>query len=365
MLASRVHARIPATALGIENFDVEHHQQLDRLGIVIPKDKLRQMSTMDAIQPTVTTANINTPIQFLQAWLPGQVHILTSPRVIDELIGVDIVGAWFDEEVVQTILELTGKAVPYSGYQNVPLSSYNMNYERNTVVRFEEGMLVENMEAERASRVGVSADSSKRQASTIALEISRNLTGFFGFNNGAGRTYGFLNAPGLPGYVTVPNGASGSPLWANKTTLEIIRDIRVAIAAVRTKSRGAIDPKKLAITLALGVNAIDALSTPTDLGYSVLEWIEKNYPKIRVVCATQLDDANGGVGVFYLFADSIDTSQDLSTDGGRTFAQNVQAKFLVNGVEKKAKGYLEDYLNATAGVMLKRPYAVVRYSGIS
>jgi len=29
-----------------------------------------------------------------------------------------------------------------------------------------------------------------------------------------------------------------------------------------------------------------------------------------------------------------------------------------------AKAYEEDYSNATAGVLLKRPYAVVRYSGI-
>jgi hypothetical protein len=34
------------------------------------------------------------------------------------------------------------------------------------------------------------------------------------------------------------------------------------------------------------------------------------------------------------------------------------------GVEKKSKAYVEDYTNATAGAMCKRPYAVVRYSGV-
>ena len=51
-------------------------------------------------------------------------------------------------------------------------------------------------------------------------------------------------------------------------------------------------------------------------------------------------------------------------DGGRTFDQIVPAKLKSLGVEQRAKSYVEDYTNATAGVMLKRPWAVVRRSGI-
>ncbi|MGJ0509053.1 MAG: hypothetical protein ACR652_18420, partial [Methylocystis sp.] len=64
--------------------------------------------------------------------------------------------------------------------------------------------------------------------------------------------------------------------------------------------------------------------------------------------------------VVYLYAEAI---ADQSTDGGRTFIQVVPSKFQVLGVEQKAKGYLEDYTNATAGIMCKRPYAVIRRSG--
>jgi hypothetical protein len=46
------------------------------------------------------------------------------------------------------------------------------------------------------------------------------------------------------------------------------------------------------------------------------------------------------------------------------WVQVVPAKFQALGVEKQAKAYVEDYANATAGCMLKRPYGVVRYSGI-
>jgi hypothetical protein len=43
--------------------------------------------------------------------------------------------------------------------------------------------------------------------------------------------------------------------------------------------------------------------------------------------------------------------------------QVVPSKFQVLGVEKGAKGYKEDYSNATAGVFCKRPFAVVRRTG--
>jgi hypothetical protein len=79
------------------------------------------------------------------------------------------------------------------------------------------------------------------------------------------------------------------------------------------------------------------------------------------VSAPQLNGANGGSNVFYLFADAV---QDLSSDDGRAFAQIVPAKFQVLGVQQMAKGYEEDYSNATAGIICKRPFAVVRYTGI-
>ena len=44
--------------------------------------------------------------------------------------------------------------------------------------------------------------------------------------------------------------------------------------------------------------------------------------------------------------------------------QPIPTKFQVMGVQQLAKAYEEDYSNATAGAMCKRPYAIVRYYGI-
>lgn len=361
MLHSKVHSHLGARNIKqIATFDAKNHRDLNRIGINITEKMIRQM--MDAIQPTITASTMAVPIQFLQEWLPGLVRVVTAARKIDNLIGRTTMGSWEDEEIVQQMIENTGFTVPYEDLTNVPFSSWNPDYERRTNIRFEEGMRVGVLEEARASRVRIDSASEKRESAALSLEIVRNLVGFFGYNSGANRTYGFLNDPGLPSYATVANGASGSPHWSTKTFLEIVKDIKSAISSLRTQSNDLIDPEEVNITIAIATNAVDFLATVSDFGVSVREWLQKAYPRIRVQSAPELNTANGGVGVFYLFAEKF---QDKSTDGGEVFMQNVPTSFMVLGVQQLAKGYEEDYSNATAGVMVKRPWAVVRSSGIS
>lgn len=333
---------------------------LSRLGIGLDEKIVNKMIAgmgLDNLEPLVTTASITTPVQFLQNWLPGFVNVITSARKIDELVGISTTGSWEDEEIVQGVMELTGTSVPYGDYTNIPFASWNLNFERRTVVRFEEGLRVGALEEARAARVRVNSAAQKRDSSALALEIQRNRVGFYGFNSGANRTYGFLNDPSLPAYGNTP---SPNP-WATSTFLQITGDIREAIQSLRTQSQDTVDPSTTPMTLAVATDAVDYLSTVSDFGVSVWDWMAKSYPKIRVVSAPELNDANGGANVFYLYADTV---MDGSSDDKRTFIQVVPAKFQVLGVERNAKSYVEDYLNATAGIMVKRPYAVVRRTGI-
>lgn len=319
------------------------------------------MSAMDSLTQTTTPASLGFPVQFLQTWLPGFVKVLTAPRLIDELVGISTLGAWSDEQVVQGSLERTGRALIYDDYTNIPLSSYNPAYIIRNVIRFEEGMLVGKLSEARAARANIDEAAIKRDAAALALDIARNDVGFLGFNNGNNNTYGFLNDPNLPAYIAVPAGAGGQTQWSTKTFLEITKDIRAAIQQLRTQTQGLIDPKRMQLTLVLPVDVVDYLTVTSDYGNSVQEWIDENYPQMRIVSAPQLDNANGGANVFYIFADSV---PEQSTDDGRTFTQIVPTRFMLLGVENRAKGYLEDYSNATAGILVKRPFAVVRYTGI-
>jgi hypothetical protein len=376
MTPSQVHysatprnvGRYKMTQKDIENITLDSLSEFKEIGIDISKHMIQEMletrfmrSAMDAVQPSVTQGSIPIPVQFLQYFVPGFVYVETAARKIDDLVGMTIVGDYEDQQVVQPLMELLGSSVSYGDYTNVPFTDWNVNYVTRTVVRFEEGMMVGQLEAAQAARARIDSASMKRESASLQLEITRNLVGFFGFNNGANQTYGFLNDPGLPAYVTVPNGASASPLWANKTFLEIQADINNAIVSLRTQSQDLIDPEKVNITLAIATDAVDQLNKTSDFGISVKKWLNDTYPKIRVESAPQLNNANGGANVFYLYAEVID---DMSTDGGKVFDQWVPMKFKVVGVEQRAKGYVEDYSSALAGVVCKRPWAVVRRSGI-
>lgn len=344
--------------------DVENYRDLERLGIGFDSRDLQKMQAAFAgdanLTAPLTTPSITTPVQFLQAWLAGFVEIVTAARRIDEIVGIVTQGSWRDEQIVQGVLEQTGNAVPYGDYTNVPLSSWNTNFETRDIVRFEEGMRVGRLEEERAAAIRMDSATAKRNAAARSLEIMRNAIGFYGYNSGANRTYGFLNDPALPAYVSLPNGASGSSLWSRKTFLEITSDIRSTLATLRNQSKDLIDPERTDITLAIATASVDYLSVTSDFGISVRDWLTKTYPRVRVVSAPELNAANGGDNVFYMFAESV---ADSGTDDDRTMIQVVPAKFMTLGVMQMTKAYEEDYTNATAGIMVKRPYAIVRRSG--
>lgn len=335
--------------------NVGDFRALEAIGIGFD-EKAIQSFGFDATEPLVTTANMGTPVQFLQNWLPGFVNTITGARKIDEITGIMTAGAWSDEEVVQGVMSYTGRAQAYGDYTNVPLASWNVNFERRSVVNFEQGMTVGIREEDRASRMKVDSASSKRGAAALQLEIQRNNVGFYGYNSGANRTYGFLNDPNFPAYVANPG-----PTWSTATFLNITGDIRYALAALRSQSQDNIDPSSTKITLAIATNVVDFLTVTSDFGISVRDWLAKTYPNVRVVSAPELNLANGGENVLYAYAEEVN---DGSTDDGRVFVQVVPAKFQLLGVSKGAKSYSEDYTNATAGIMCKRPWAVVRLTGL-
>lgn len=346
---------------------VGEYRELTALGLDMSNSAVRDMAGalvgMDAnvLTPTITTQTVGVPVQFLQQWLPGLVRTITQARKIDRLVGISIGGNWEDEEIIQGILEPTGFPTLYGDYTNVPLSDFQLAYERRGVVRFEQGMRVGKLEDARMSRVNVSAAAEKRLAASVSLEVLRNRIGFYGYNGGEQRVFGFLNDPGLPAYTTVPNGASGSPLWANKTFLEITADIRAAMAQLVTQSGDTLDAENMDLVLALPTTASQAMSITSEFGNSVRNWVRETYPRLRIETAPELVGANGGASVFYLYAERVD---DGSSDGGRVFDQIVPAKMVTLGVEQQTKAYIEDYTNALAGILVKRPWAIVRRSGI-
>lgn len=331
---------------------------LDLLGIHYSARALDEFKAyaMDALPKLQTTASNMTPVQFLQYWFPDMVKVVTQSLDADAILGRDFAGSWEDEELVQPVIEYAGQARPYGDKTNLNLADFNINYESRTIVRMEQDLEVGKLEAARAAKQRVDALGSKRYAASLSLAITANDIAFNGYNASINKTYGLLNDPNMPAYVSLPNGTAGTSDWASKTFNEIVADIKTMMAGLRSRSGNNFKPESDAAVLAVGTASIDALDTVNPLGTtSVREWIAKTYPRLRVASAPQLNAANSTDNVAYLFAEEL--------AGQKVIGQFMQDALRLVGVEQKAKGVLESYSNATAGVFLKVPVALVRYSG--
>lgn len=367
MKNSEIRSTIPAKMVRAYSFDSDTTEKtLDMLGVGYTKKAVQDMKDyfkaygFDAGLPNVamiTQPTVSTPIQLLQHWIPEVIEVVTAARDIDNIVGRTMAGTWADEEIVQTIMERTGQARPYGDHTNIPLASWNPSFERRTIVRFEEGVEVGVLEEERAGRMRLSSASEKRAAAAESLAIEMNNIGFFGYNDGNNRTYGFLNDINLPAYETAAPGASGNTTWESKTFDEILADFRTIAQRLRTQTGNRFNPNREEWVVVVGTDNITYLDIPNALGsMSVREWLSKTYPGLRIETAIQLDEANGGAGVLYAFAERI--------NGKKVVDQYVQDVFRMLGIEKKAKGFIEDYTNATAGIFVKQPIGVVRLTGI-
>lgn len=376
--ASTIHKRLsPAAARklsevlrGVAMDSMDGINALSRVGVVYSDFALqtyRQAYGMDAAVTipglSVNPGQANAPyMQFLQTWLPGQVHVVTQARKADQLFGVTTVGSWEDEEIIQEILEMVGVAQPYSDLGSVPLSSWNLTYEKRGVARFEEGFSVGELEGLRSGRIGVNASQAKRDAAALALEIARNRVAFFGYVNATSYPiYGALNDPNLPAYQTLPSGVT----WDAANRAQIISDLMFAMASLRKGSKEVVDPTTDRLKLVIASNKIDYLNTPSgtgaEMGETAKDWLTKNYPNVTVESCVEFNGANGGSDIFYLYAESVAES---GTDGGSVIEQMVPVRLRALGVDTSCKQVTEDFTNATSGILCKRPFAVFRGTGI-
>jgi len=339
---------------------------LAKMGVGMPRinSAMRNMIAMDSITQPVTTPSVGTPVQFLQEFLAGLVYILTTARKADTLAPVMTVGRWSDQEIVQQVLEHLGAPGLYKDHGDLPLTSWNLTYDRRDIVRFELGLQQQILEDERGQAIDLNSAQEKRAAVALAFEILRNEVFFNGYTTGGMRTYGILNDPNLPNFVTVAAGGGGGTEWSGKTVDERISDIVTAIQSLRLQSGSNIDPKSMPLTLGLPSNVVDLMHDvdgPNTYGYTVQKWLNENYPNITVEAIPQFENANAGESVFYLYAESV---PGTGTDDGRSIYQLVPAKMQPLNTVQTVKGFDEGYTNALAGCYVKRGYAIVRFTGV-
>ncbi len=296
-------------------------------------------------------------MQFLQSMLPGVIRMMTAVRLIDEIAGIRTVGRWEDERIGLRVASPIGKAELYGDITNIPLASYGTSLEYRHIVRFEQGFQVGKLEDARQSQEGYNAAEEKRRSVNESLEMARNRLGFLGFNGGANLTYGLLNDPSLPNYQTA------TAPWPTSTFAVIIADLQRMITALELQSAGNFqDDMRVTLVLPLGYRAVLNIVDPVSASArTVRTWLTEQLPNIRFIFAPEFVGANAGASVAYMFIENMNDGDDA---GGATISQLVPERYRVLGSENRIKGYIEDATNAVAGIIIERPWAFTRMTGV-
>lgn len=290
----------------------------------------------------------------LQTWLPGTIRVITQVRNIDEIVGSSTVGNWEDEEIRVRVSEPVAKAELYGDFSNIPLADYTMAEESRNIVRFEQGFQVGKLEEARQSRIDFQAAEEKRKAVAESLDLARNDVGFRGFNSATANIYGLLNDPNLPTFKT-----AAQP-WLTATFEQLTASFTVLITALDTQMGGNFkDSDRMVFVLPTGYRGIMLKFSTTNTSMSFGSWLAANYPNLRIVYTPYFKAAQGGLDVVYLFIENAGDSDESSITNA-SIIQAVPVRFRVLGSEVRIKGYIEDAVNATAGVFVLRPWAFAR-----
>lgn len=335
-----------------------HTDSLHQIGIGLTPvgfGAVKGMLSMDSalIGPAVAPGFINPDM--LRTVVPGIIRQLTTPKKIDEILGITTVGRWEDEYIQWLSAEHFAKAEIYGDHSNTPLATYNNGLEERGVVRFEQGFEVGLLERARQNAGGFDAEAEKRRASIESLDNVRNDIGMSGFANPNAPVYGLLNEPGLGAYLEL------GP-FAGATFAEITAYYQELFSALETQSGGRItEETQLTIVEPLGYRQYRTVANPVAQGETVQQWLTANYPNTRTIYTPEFVGANGDENVIYVFADNVDVDDEAS---GSTAEQIVPTKYQLIGTEQKLKRMVESATNATAGVVITRPWAWVRGTGI-
>lgn len=298
------------------------------------------------------------PSAELRAWLPGALRTISDVINIDEITGVSTVGTFEDIDVAFRVVDPTARAELYGDTSNVPLADYNPSIETRAIARFELGFQVGRLEGGRQAAQGFQAMQTNRATVVEALNRARNDVGFSGLANQT--TYGLLNDPNLPAYLSYADVGAGGVVWKTASYDNLVADITRMVSAIETQSGGNLDDKApMCMVLPTGYRVI-MNRAQGGTGQTIRMWLDSTYPNIRFVYTPKFIQGASSQDVAYLFVENAGAYDDSDITGA-TMIQAVQSRYEVIGSENRIKGYIEDAVAATAGVITLRPWAFCRY----
>lgn len=164
--------------------------------------------------------------------------------------------------------------------------------------------------------------------------------------------YGLTNHPNVTKAAAV-NGASASPLWANKTAQEIYNDLVYAIVQQITDTKGVESPDTILLTAARLERARNVFFTD-NTGDSALKRFQEAYPGVKIETVEAM--ATAGVGGTQALVAYRKDSQKLGVE--------TPAPYTVLPPEPRNLAVIVNAFLTTAGTIIFFPLSVTVVYGI-
>ena len=302
--------------------------------------------------------NIPGLAQFFQFWFTDIVNALYRGRSFKQTYGVDQVGDWTTETVVQPMLELTGDMALYDDFSRPPLAGYNLGWTTRGTVRFETGLEVTKLEEARAGVMRQNAYQLKKAATILKSDIWMNNIFWNGFaTDGAKPVYGIFNEPGL---ATRKEDMTFNILSEN-ASVKLIQSLFAGWVQDATNDlEGNFDPTTDAIVFNLPLAWQSVMTRTTEFGWSVSDWLKKQYPHVEIKYSVELNKrGTDKLGVAIVFVPNV---RDV---GKKTVTAMQTSALRLVGAIPSLKGMEECYSSSVAGVLISAPLAVKIYENVA
>lgn len=302
----------------------------------------------------VTTPNMGVPAEMATFFDPTVITILTAPRRAREITKGREVQKGDAATVTDKfpVVELTGHTEPYNDYVDGGTAGINANWVTRENYLFSTTRRYGRLEEQRNALAKINLAAMTQRAAANIIDIDANKFYFYGV---AGlKNYGVLNDPDLNANLTpAPTGTGDSPLWANKTTEQIYKDILTLFAELVKQTAGHVRHTD-ELTLAMSPEMEVFLATPNTLGISVLKMLDDYFTNLRIVTAPEYNTAGGEL--MQLFADEI--------DGEETTYLAFSEKMYAFPPVVRTSSLVQKFRAGTYGAIIRRPAAVASMLGM-
>lgn len=314
--------------------------------------EFKQMA-MD-VDPFNPTSN-GVPSQFTTLYVNDVVEQVLPKYGFTEIANPAQQGTWTTEQIRFRVVAYSGSIQPYTDFSNTGKAGINYTWVPRDVYRFQTNIQYGDLETAVMDSAKLDLVGDKRRSISTIIGASFNRFGFYGNITPAGvflsKTYGLLNDPNLPAATPVANGASGSPLWVNKTAEEINNDV---VSAMSTMFNQTGNKNKTTDNYVLGLDGSMAgyLQKVNQFGLTAEENLKKTYPNLRVVYAPEYQTILG----FQLICENL--------QGQKAVEDLFTYKYRSHGVVRFASYFDEKVSAGSAGCGVKMPLCVVTKTGI-